>query len=64
VDEGGVTSAVVVAEIEVVLPEADPGAVGEVLSVVATSVVGVVWEPPLATVEAEDVSTLGDTDPV
>jgi len=64
VDEGGVTPAVVVAGIEVVLPETDPGAVGEVLAVVATSVVGVVREPPLVTVEAEDVPALDDTDPV
>jgi hypothetical protein len=43
VGEGGVTSAVVVPGINVVLPETDdPGAVGEVFPVVATSVVGVV----------------------
>lgn len=48
----------------VVLPETDPVAVGEVLPVVSTSVVGVVREPPLVRVEAEDVPALDDADPV
>jgi hypothetical protein len=52
VDGSGVTSAVVVAEIAVVLPEADdPGTVEEALPVVAVSVVAVVCDPSLAGTE-------------
>jgi hypothetical protein len=65
VDKGGVTSAVVVAEIEIVLPETgDPGPVEEVFPVVAASIVCVVWGSSLSEVEAEDVPVLDSADPV
>ena len=52
VDGSGVTSAVVVAEFAVVLPEADdPGTVEEPLPVVAVSVVAVVCDPSLVVAE-------------
>jgi hypothetical protein len=52
VDGSGVTSAVVVADIAVVLPEADdPGTVEEAPPVVAVSVVAVVCDPSLSGAE-------------
>lgn len=61
-DEGGVTPAVVVAEIEAVLPETeDPGPVGELPVVSVSAAVPVEWDL-LVGVETEELLVPQDTE--